>query len=167
MTIRFISIITTPITSHIRRFAKLSYLEKRLFIEAVMLTFFFRLIILTIPFRKIAPFLGKQMIETCSKENPVPTRILLNQISLSINRASRFVPWQAKCLVQAMTGKTMLRKRAMESTLYLGLAKENNQNELIAHAWLRCGREIICGGGGLIRFTIVAYFGPSLLKKQT
>ena len=159
---RFISKIATQVRYPVKRFSTLSSLEKRLFIEAVLLTFFFRLIILTIPFRKIAPFLGKQMIETSNQESPIPTKILLEQISRSIHRASRFVPWQAKCLVQAMTGKTMLRKRDMESTLYLGLAKEKNQNELIAHAWLRCGNEIICGGIGLNRFTIVAYFGPRL-----
>ena len=83
------------------------------------------------------------------------------QAALSIARAiltmSRHLPWECKCLVQAISGKMMLGRKRIPSTLYLGVAKEGN-GDLNAHAWLRAGDIIILGGGGLERFAVVSTF---------
>jgi hypothetical protein len=99
------------------------------------------------------------MAETPSREEGGERRKLAGEVAQAVHRASRHVPWAAKCLVQAMAGKKMLERRGIASTLYLGLAKSPDQG-LQAHAWLRCGSQIILGGGGLERFAVVAAFGP-------
>lgn len=142
-----------------RRFAGLSRAERRFFLEAVAWLGIFRAAILVIPFRRLAPSLGAHMAETPSREEGGERRKLAGEVAQAVHRASRHVPWASKCLVQAMAGKKMLRRRGVESTLYLGLAKSPDQ-DLQAHAWLRCGDRVILGGGGLQRFAVVATFGP-------
>lgn len=78
-------------------------------------------------------------------------------VSRTIRTMSRHLPWECKCLAQAISGKMMLRRRQIPSTLYLGVAKKED-GDLNAHAWLRAGDIIILGGGGLKRFAVVSTF---------
>jgi hypothetical protein len=78
-------------------------------------------------------------------------------IEVAIIRASKFTLFKSKCYDQALTGKYMLKKKSIPSTLYFGLAKE--KSIMIAHAWVRAGKRIITGREGVERFSIVAYFG--------
>ena len=71
---------------------------------------------------------------------------------------ARNLPWECQCLVQAVAGKAMLRRRSMPTTLYLGVAKDENAR-LCAHAWLRCGDVIVTGREGADRFSVVSTFG--------
>jgi len=108
------------------------------------------------PFKWIAPVLGQHMASTdeiSSKENQ-QTAI---RISRAICTLSDHLPWECKCLVQAMSGKIMLRQRKVATTLYLGVSKKEN-NDLGAHAWLRMGELVILGGGGLEQFAVVSTF---------
>lgn len=43
-------------------------------------------------------------------------------------------------------------------SFYLGVAKEKKE-QLKAHAWLRCGRQVVCGERGMARYTVIATFG--------
>lgn len=142
------------------RFVALPRPERLLLVEAVTWLGLFRAVILTIPFRRIAPHLGAHMSQTPFREEMKEQYRLAMAVALAINRASRYVPWEAKCLVQAMAGKKMLKRRGIETTLYLGLARKTDL-ALQAHAWLRCGDKIILGECGLKSFTVVATFGKS------
>jgi hypothetical protein len=51
----------------------------------------------------------------------------------------------------------MLGRRNVQSTLYLGLAKDE-KDQMVAHAWVRCGNKIVTGKAGMERFTVVACF---------
>ena len=55
----------------------------------------------------------------------------------------------------------MLEKRGIESTLYLGTAKDES-GELIAHAWLRSGPYFVTGAEGMEKFTVVGKFAKKL-----
>ena len=46
------------------------------------------------------------------------------------------------------------RKTEIESTLYLGTAKDEN-GEIIAHAWLRSGPFYVLDAEGMEKFTVV------------
>jgi hypothetical protein len=59
-----------------------------------------------------------------------------------------------------LTAKALLGQCSLPSTIYFGLAKEN-ENQLMAHAWVRCGERIISGKAGMERFTVVACFGDA------
>ena len=143
----------------IRRIIKyfgLSCWEQWLFIEAFCLTGIVRLAILLLPFRWLAPALGKH-----KQESPMIEDILkfetARRIGWVVETVSRYTPWESKCLVQAIVGKIMLRKRGIANTLYLGVGKDERKS-LVAHAWLRCGEKMLTGGQGYRWFTIVGKF---------
>jgi len=125
--------------------------------EAVVWLCLARLAILLLPFRLIAPQLGTHRYETPVTDSlQTGTRVLM--IAGAMQRASRHLPWKCTCLVQALAGKVMLRRRGLPSTLYLGVAK-NGDGNLCAHAWLRCGNFILTGQEEATRFTVVSTFG--------
>ena len=150
---------TIPLTGFARNFLRFFKLKsgRRLLLEAVFWLGISRLAILLIPFRRIAPHLGRHMLESTDSITP-DQQTHLRQLADTIRRAARNLPWECKCLAQAMAGKAMLSRQGIPSTLYLGLAKDP-QNALQAHAWLRAGGLIVTGGRGCERYVVVAYFG--------
>ena len=71
---------------------------------------------------------------------------LAKVIAYRVNQISTKTPWQSKCLVRALTIQKLLIDRKINCTLYLGVGK-NNDN-MIAHAWIRCGECYLSGGNG-------------------
>ncbi len=114
----------------------------------------------SVPFSKVAPTLGIQMDET-DYEIKELHRKTLRMISHAIHLVSKYTLWESQCLVKAMAAMSMLEKRGIESTLYLGTAKEES-GEMIAHAWLRSGPYYITGAEGMERFTVVAKFAKKI-----
>lgn len=82
---------------------------------------------------------------------------VLMAVGLAIRRASRYVPWRCKCYEQAIAAKMILRAYGYQTTLYYGVAKNPDQ-QLIAHAWVRCGDYIVTGRKGMQRFAVVGTF---------
>ncbi|MCC2251754.1 lasso peptide biosynthesis B2 protein [Virgibacillus sp. AGTR] len=113
-------------------------------------------ILKALPFAMVSPLLGNQSEETSSQITETNIHVL-KHISESIEIMSRYTPWDSQCLVKAIAGQKMLRRRHMESTLYLGTAKDAN-DELIAHSWLRSGSYYVTGKAGMRKFTVVATF---------
>ncbi|ENQ3078088.1 lasso peptide biosynthesis B2 protein [Bacillus multifaciens] len=112
------------------------------------------------PFSKVAPTLGVPMNETSLSYNE-SNKFVLRDISEAIHIMSRHTFWESKCLVRAIAGMKMLERRQMESTLYLGTAKDENGN-MIAHAWLRSGPFYITGAEEMKRFTVVSKFARKI-----
>jgi hypothetical protein len=139
----------------LNKFLQRSKLERRLIVEACCLLALARMIVLMVPFRRIAPLLGRTMAESPPGASQQLT--MAQKISWAVQTAGRHTPWESKCLAQAMAAKMMLRRRQIPSTLYLGLAKDE-QGELTAHAWLRCGDLILTGGQNYESFTTIATF---------
>lgn len=117
-----------------------------------------------IPFSKVAPSLGTAMGETSFVPNPGHKK-QLSSVSQAIAIISRYTFWESQCLVRAIAGMKMLEKRNIESTLYLGTAKDEN-GEMIAHAWLRSGSFYISGSEEMSRFTVVAQFAKEVGSKK-
>jgi hypothetical protein len=57
------------------------------------------------------------------------------------------------CLTQAIAAGIMLKQRRIAYNIYLGVARNNN-NQLIAHAWLRSGDILVTGGDHCNQFTV-------------
>jgi hypothetical protein len=129
--------------------------DRHCLVEAAFWLGLARLAILILPFRRIAPLLGRNPAQ--SPAATAAPRELLARISWAVNTASRHLPWECLCLVQALAAKAMLKRRKVASTLYLGLAKDPD-TQLKAHAWLRCGDRILTGEQGVNNFTIIAAF---------
>ncbi|WHY71053.1 lasso peptide biosynthesis B2 protein [Fictibacillus enclensis] len=139
----------------VRTFLFLGSKKKWLFLEALYYLGLGRILI-SIPFSKVAPTLGVPMKETAEDDinEDIP---MLNSISDVLHIISRRTPWESKCLVRAIAGTKMLRRRRIPSTLYLGTAKDK-EGKLIAHAWLRSGSRIITGADVMAEFSVVAKF---------
>lgn len=142
---------------------RIAYRNRYLLLEAIFLLGMARLVMIIFPFRWVANSLGQPMAETPVERLPSEQQQQLRQVAWAIRKLSPHTPWQSKCLVQAMAGKQMLKSRQINSTLYLGVMRNNYSNKtntdpLKAHAWLRSGHMLLTGGQGYQYFTVVATF---------
>jgi len=140
----------------LKAFLKLKGTDRIMLLEAFVLTGMFRMIILVISFRKYKKHMGVYNRET-SFQMAENNYIVIRKVSWAVATVSRYTPWESKCLVQALTAQTMLKRRKIDSTLYLGVSKDEG-NRMIAHAWLRSGNLYVTGGEGNREFVKVARF---------
>ncbi|SDF15696.1 hypothetical protein SPACI_011840 [Sporomusa acidovorans DSM 3132] len=137
------------------KYIRCSWNDKLLLLYVFFLLAIVRLLIVLVPFRYITTYLGKHMQESPYADDN--ENIFINQVGWAILAVSRHTPFESKCLVQAITGKILLRRRHLKNTMYLGVAK-NLENQMMAHAWLRSGNVIVTGGDISNKFTVVAKF---------
>jgi hypothetical protein len=137
---------------------RLTWKKKLLLVITIILTGFFRFIILFFPFKVIASFMGTERLETtkCRTDEHLPK---IRAISWAVSTASRNTPWKSLCMVQALTAQLLLRYFSIPATLYLGVKK--NEGQLIAHAWLRSGSEIVTGGDTMDNFRAIICYGST------
>ncbi|MGL5087632.1 MAG: lasso peptide biosynthesis B2 protein [Clostridium sp.] len=111
------------------------------------------------PFNKLRKKMGKSKEES-SEVVGNETYKLAKRISWIVVQAAKYTPWESKCLVQALTAQRMLKRLGICTTLYLGVNKDS-QNNILAHAWLRCGEYIVTGGSQKGGYVVVAKFSNS------
>lgn len=116
-----------------------------------------------LPFRWIAARLGR-LVDARAGALPFEGKPLSNeqvqsaqQVGWAVQKLARFLPWDARCLAQALAGKWMLQRRGLPSRFYLGVDR-GRDNWLDAHAWLRCGGEFVTGEAQHTRFKVIAVF---------
>lgn len=148
------------------RFFQVSSAERLALLEAAGWLLIAWVAVRCVPFRRIAPFLGK--VAAVDKED-ADDRIEYSrqderlQVGLAIARASHHLPWECTCLMQAIAGRAMLKRRGRPTALYLGVAKVGAGSAeateyLAAHAWLSSGGMIVTGRSEAERFTPLACF---------
>jgi hypothetical protein len=145
--------------SRLEKFFQLNWRERARLGEAILYLAAARIVLAFIPFNRLAPRLGKR--ETQSPETfatPIQ-RAQTARTGWAVRVMSRFVPWDSACLAQAVAAKWMLERRSIVSTLYLGVAYDENR-KMLAHAWLRSGNIFVTGAPQHEKFTIVATFAP-------
>lgn len=140
--------------SKIDRFLRLSRSERRLLIEALVCLGLARLLLRTLPFRRILAW-----TDSLQKIRPITGSREPEGLARMVRAAARHTPWRSLCLEQAMAGRVMLRRRGYSSRLHLGVGKSGETLE--AHAWLECDGEILLGGEVVERFTPLAEFGET------
>ena len=119
-----------------------------------------RLVILTIQFRRLAPYLGRHI----GNRAVVPLLSAHQQArALHIGRvvrlAAQYTPWESNCFPQAVTARVLLGGYGIPYALCFGLAKEGeNGRALKAHAWVAAGPVRVSGGDGFRQFTVVGVF---------
>lgn len=143
------------IINKIRKFFLLDALTKLLFVEAFFYLGWARILI-SVPFSKVAPSLGAPMEETTSTQHDRMKAELI-KVHDAIQIISGHTFWESKCLVKAIAALKMLERRQIESTLYLGMARDES-GKMIAHAWLRSGPFYITGEEGMERFSVAGKF---------
>jgi hypothetical protein len=124
--------------------------------EALWVLALARVAVTVFSFRWVAALIGR-----CGQETP--TDVIDPELALAlawtVQSTAKKVPWRCECLEQALAAKWMLGRRKLPSTLYFGTFF--NGHALEAHAWLRCGQQIITGERGHKQFTITAFYGDT------
>ena len=122
--------------------------RRRLTIKAVLYAAVARFRVYFFPGKRVHRYLGEKDGETSTE---VPNEDEQRDIRFVAHRVAgmaRRVPWESKCLVQAMTAQRLLRDYGISSTLYLGVGRDKENGNMVAHAWVRSGPYSICGGNG-------------------
>lgn len=139
-----------------KHFSKKPVNEKRLYIEAALRLSYSRLSTRILPFRTIAGGLGMSMAESPFEKEP-DAHDIVDVLSRSIVTMSRFLPFECKCLVQAIAAKKMLDRRHVKCTFYLGI-KKGGDDLFSAHAWVRAGEKIVTGDARTDDYTVISMF---------
>jgi hypothetical protein len=126
--------------------------QRLLLLEAALLLGAARLVLVTVPFARIAPWLQR------APDSPEPDTATVLDVRQAVTVAARNVPWNAVCLPQAMAAKAMLARRGQGSALHLGAGKAE-AGGFMAHAWLVAGGEIVIGEAGAQAVTPLTRFG--------
>jgi hypothetical protein len=146
------------ITTRIKKFLKLSWADRFLFLDAFIRLGFTRAVLLLVPFNYIVPYLGRQTLDL--PDDPDQSDRLpewVERVVWAVETAARLTPWESACLAQAITGKFLLKQRGLETHLFLGMKKDAEGN-LFAHAWLKAGNVILIGANGHETFTVLSVF---------
>jgi hypothetical protein len=145
--------------SDLRTARRTSGKQWRLLAEAGGLLVVARLVVWFVPFRSLATRLGEEMAESPAVDTEEQRAAAL-PIGWAVRTLGRRLPWMSQCLVQAVAATWMLQRRRIPSTLYFGMAKDSD-GKLTAHAWVRCGTQVLTGAKGRHEFTVVATFAES------
>ena len=136
----------------LKTFLGMSGADRWLIYEAILMLAMARFIVITVPFRLMAPWLSRAPHTSSCNE------ALLLRVRQAVTTAARNVPWNAVCLPQAIAAKAMLARRGCGSSFHLG-ADLNAQGKLTAHAWLIAGGTVVVGAAGVRCVTPLARFG--------
>ena len=115
-----------------------------------------RAAMLLLPFRKIAAWLGTPGVEVLIAVSADQIGIA-EEIGWAVGAVAKRVPWDGRCLAQALAATGMLRRRGLEGAVSFGAGREQDA-QLAAHAWLSIGSCIVTGGPGRERFKTLTTF---------
>lgn len=142
--------------SDLKRFSQMPSARKRLLCEALVSLATARIVMACVPFRRIAAWLGTSGAESPAGATPEETR-MAEGVGWAVEVMGKRVPWDGRCLAQALAATSMLRRRGVEGTVSFGV-REGESRNFDAHAWLRVGSHIVTGGPGHERFKIFTTF---------
>jgi len=142
----------------LKRAARIPGSRRQLLGEALLALLIARGVMLFLPFRRIAEWLG-----TPGAESPVaaaPDEIRMAQeVGWAVGVIARQVPWDGRCLAQALAATGMLRRRGMEGTVSFGVCEGQGKSAgFDAHAWLRFGSCVVTGGPEHQRYKVITTF---------
>jgi hypothetical protein len=113
-----------------------------------------------LPFKRIAAWLGTPGTESALTATAEQVKIA-GEIGWAVACLARRIPWDSRCLAQALAATWMLRSRELEGTVSFG-ADGRGPHEFVAHAWLRFGPCLVTGGADYKQFKTFT----SLARKQ-
>jgi hypothetical protein len=152
--------------SEARRFARLPLARKALLGEALLAMALARTAMACVPFRRIAAWLGTPGAVGPDAATDEEIRVAA-EIGWAVGAAARRIPWDGRCLAQALAATAMLRRRGLEGTVSFGAGRDGaSESEsgagpglgFSAHAWLQVGECVVTGGPGRERFKTLTTF---------
>lgn len=140
--------------------------EKIWFVPALILLGIVRCVLLIVPFRHIAPLLGKAIQETSLEPQADESEIAYAlSIGHAIELAASYTPWESKCLAQAITARVLLGFNYLPYSLFLGVHNGTAEG-MRAHAWVCTGSAVVTGEKSCQEFTVVSTFVSRNLSRS-
>lgn len=129
-----------------------SIIELLQFAEAYLLLGIVRACVVFLPFRHVAPLLGREGEEVSSSRGG-----MRQDIKRAIERSAHRTPWRSKCLAQSLTATWMMSRRGHHVTTYLGVRRDES-GAIIAHSWTIAGETFMTGKRGYELYTVTKVF---------
>jgi len=130
---------------YINKFIHLPFKEKLWMGEALVWLIWYSFLIYLVPFRWWESRIGQKMQPLKENELTLDQQDKIKKIRASVLRSNKVLGGLGKCFAISLTIRRMLQSRGIDSILYLGLRKKEF-GQLLAHAWVSCGKLIIYGG---------------------
>lgn len=113
-----------------------------------------------VPFRRLASLLGTNLgAVTHQPDCSAAQQHRATRLRTVIGIAARHAPFRSNCLPQAFAARILCGIWRVPCALHLGLAKGEDGQALIAHAWTACGTVTITGGArSFTRYKAVSCF---------
>ena len=142
--------------SDLQRYLATSPSRKFLLVEALFALAIARMAMALVPFRSIAAWLGTAGAQSAATATFDELQTA-EEIGWAVGVLGRRVPWDGRCLAQALAATGMLRRRGLEGTVTFGV-REGASAGFDAHAWLRMGSRVVTGGAGYQQFRAFTTF---------
>jgi hypothetical protein len=141
-------------TEKFGRFRDLEGRDKWMLVRATMWLAMARIMLLAMPFWKLAAKLSREQSATSGSPDPE----LLQRIAYAVRAAASNVPWRSDCFPASIAAYMLLRHYGHESTIHLGV-EGVARDEIAGHAWLTCGDTVVIGGEDLDRYAEIHRLG--------
>lgn len=148
---------TSSISQALKKLANLGQLpaeEISLIFELVVRLALSRLMVAFVSSKRITKRLGVPHSDEISQPS-LPSEQYAKRLGQLLRKTADSVPWENKCLAQALVGKAILASKGIPCTVHLGVNKAGKKG-FSAHAWLRCGSVFVTGKRGHGTFTELA-----------
>lgn len=156
---RRINLTSRLVVRKARSFAYRPLFEQMWFLPVWLLLGLSRVLILFVPFRTLAPHLGKHTglapwvpLLDARQESRART------ISRVVQMGANYTPWLSNCFPQAVTARLLLGLYDIPYCLFFGVDRAADKSGMQAHAWIASGRIPVCGGESFDQFTVVGCF---------
>jgi len=140
---------------NIKRLYQLPFEDKFLLIEVIVILVFSKLFIKLIRFDRLSSWVGKMHTET--SKIYISDHLNLIKVKSFIQKTAKRLPWDSVCYDKAIAAKLLLNRRNIPSTLYIGLAK-SDEDSLEGHAWVRSGTLFVTGGTERKNYKPIVFF---------
>ena len=124
-----------------RTFRALSGAERRAFVEALAELAAARTLVRFVPLARWRDRLGDLGGDT---PPALSKRDDIRLVRQAMDRATRNAPVGFACLPRALAARRMLRRRGIEPSLHIGIARDPHAAERL-HAWLKVGDDFVTG----------------------
>ena len=142
-----------------RKFLRLPMNERLLAAEAFAWLVVSRLVLLVVPFPKLAQRLGTmQAPSPAGNAAPINHSRLPVQIGRIVEKTADALPLRFVCLPRALAASQMLARRGVRSRLHFGAARLGSEGPMTSHAWLDAGGVEVTGYPIANGFVEVGYF---------
>ena len=140
----------------IKSFTSVPWSTRLLFAEAVFTSVYVKITLILLPYRKVAKWLGVSgKLNTTTREEQ--SLKIIEKVRFAIRLCDKYTPWPTECYTRALTGKIILNRRKIDSTLFLGFCREAT-GEMKGHAWLQSSGLIVTGFCDFSKYSVLTSF---------